>query len=399
MERSRRKNARRLPRGRGMRIGINASALAHERTGVARYTAGFLEAFRKREEAREAVLFYNYFRRWGGDKKTGPPDFGMKTRIRRIPEWLLRRCWNSLNAPTVEQLIGAVDIYHNLAFFGMPQRSGKQVSTVHDLLFLRFPDMFTDDIRNSLTEAVTDAVKRADFLITVSKAARSDLVELLDVPAEMTRVIYEAASPVFKPVDDGDRVRSVLDRYAIQKDYFMFLGAAEPRKNLPFLLEAYGNLDKGIRKDYCLVISGPARWGGGSITDKIREYGIKEDVVMTGYVSDYDAASLYGGARAFVFPSLGEGFGLPVLEAMSCGTPVICSNASSMPEIAGDAAYLIDPTDVESLVKAMTRLADDDTLFEDLKTKGLERSGVFSWDKNVSETLEVYKDLLEGRVG
>ena len=382
-----------------MRIGINASALVHENTGVARYTSSFLKALSAREEARDTVLFYNYFRRWGGETGGVLPDLGMENKTWRIPERLLRLSWNLFNRPSVERLIGRVDIYHNLSFYGIPQQIGKQISTVHDLLFMRFPDSFTASVRDSLTGAVVDAVKRADYIITVSNAAKSDIIEMLGVPENRIRVIYEAPDQAFKPVDDTDILKSIRKKYGIDKDYLLFLGAGEPRKNLPFLMEAYGSLSQDIRQEYRLVIAGPARWGSEAIDAKIKECGIERDVILTGYIPDKEAAALYSGATAFIFPSLGEGFGLPVLEAMSCGAPVICSGISSMPEVAGDAAYKIDPHNVEDLTAAIQALVTDESLRAGFRRKGFDRAAEFSWEKNVTETLAVYHELVEGTAG
>ncbi len=379
-----------------MRIAVNASALAHEKTGVATYTAGLLHGLKAVNKDDEIVVLYEYFRRWGavGGEL---PDFGLEQRIKRFPGRALKASRHFLNAPGVEWLAGGpVDIYHNTGFYGLPQREGKQIASIQDLVFETLPAGLSPSQRRSLFGAVRDSVARADLIITPSQATKSDVINLMRVAEEKIRVIYDAAGPMFKPIAKDVARLSLKARLGIEQDYILFLGAGELRKNLPFLIEGYAKLPKKLQDQYQLVIGGPKRWGYEAVTEAVYKYDLVDRVIFTGYVSDSDIVDLYGAAAVFVFPSLGEGFGLPVLEAMACGTPVICSNTSSLPEVAGTAARLIDPYIVDSLVVALKQVLSDEDLQKQMSSAGLKRADEFSWEKTARQTISVYKESAGG---
>ena len=375
-----------------MRIAINGSPLAFEKTGVATYTEGLIRGLKSLKDCPEVVLLYEY-RKSPGDATRVLPDFGFEVRELRWPERLRRGSRRMLNMPGVENLVGGpVDVYHNTGFYGMPQKHGAQVATIHDLVFDTFPMSFTPQMRKSLRTAVHDSVRRADIIITPSQASKNEVVRLLGVQGEKIRVIYEAAGEAFHPLDKDEARLSIKTGQGIDGPFVLYLGAGEPRKNLPYLVEAYARLDKRLRDEFKLVIAGPRRWGHKVITNIVGENNVAERVVFTGHVSDTDVINLYNAAEVFVFPSLAEGFGLPVLEAMACGTPVICSGTSSLPEVAGLAARLIDPYKNDTLVSALTDLLDDETVRLRMAAAGLEQAAGFSWQKTAQETLAVYRE-------
>jgi glycosyltransferase involved in cell wall biosynthesis len=230
--------------------------------------------------------------------------------------------------------------------------------------------------------------RRADRIIAISHATQRDLIAAYDVPPEKVTVIHEAADPRFQP-QPPEAVEAVRTRYGLPERYLLSVGTIEPRKNLTRLLEAFEALHAEGLTD-ALVVVGGRGWLYDDFFARLERSPAREAVLFPGYVPDADLPPIYAGAQALAFPSLYEGFGLPVLEAMACGAPVACSNTSSLPEVAGDAALLFDPHDVTAITQALHRLLSDDTLHADLQQRGRGRAATFSWDRVAAETEAVY---------
>jgi glycosyltransferase involved in cell wall biosynthesis len=242
---------------------------------------------------------------------------------------------------------------------------------------------------------VAVAAKRADMVLTDSQASKWDIVRLLDIPAERVRVIYLAVDDIYQPVLDEHHLAATRRKYGLPESYLLYLGGFDQRKNVPTLLNAFAQLAKDSRA--FLVVAGKLPEKGTDFFPDpwpiVEKLGIGERVVFTGWVAEEDKPALYSGARALVFPSLYEGFGLPPLEALACGTPVITSSRGSLPEIVGEGGLLLEPDDVEGLAGAMEKLLNDDTLWEDLRQRGLAHAARFSWEKTARETLAVYREV------
>jgi glycosyltransferase involved in cell wall biosynthesis len=269
------------------------------------------------------------------------------------------------------------------------------VVTVHDLIPMLLPVYRGSILVRLYTLLVAIAAKRADIVLTDSQASKWDIVRLLDIPAGRVRVIYLAADNIYQPILDEHRLAATRRKYGLPERYLLYLGGFDQRKNVPALLKAFAQLAKDSRA--FLVVAGrlPER-GSDFFPDPrpiVQELGIRERVVFTGWVPEEDKPALYSEARALVFPSLYEGFGLPPLEALACGTPVIASNQGSLPEIVGDGGLLLEQDDVEGLAGAMEKLVNDDTLWGDLREKGLAHAARFSWEKAARETLAVYREV------
>jgi glycosyltransferase involved in cell wall biosynthesis len=234
---------------------------------------------------------------------------------------------------------------------------------------------------------------KVEAVITISEQSRRDITKYLPVEPEKVTVTKLAASRNFLVMPD-DEVIPVLKRHQISYPYILYVGSIEPRKNLLRLLEAYRQLRLWSTKWRLVIIGARNYWKSSPVMDHVAEFGLEQCVRFTGYVPDEDLPALYNGADLFVFPSLYEGFGLPVLEAMACGTPVVTSNSSSLPEVAGDAALLVDPYDVEAIAAAMVRVLADPDLAEALRQKGLRRAGEFTWERTARETIAVYEQVL-----
>jgi glycosyltransferase involved in cell wall biosynthesis len=278
------------------------------------------------------------------------------------------------------------------------------VVTVHDLIPMILPAYRGSILVRLYTRLVAAAARKADIVLTDSEASKQDIVRLLGILEERVRVIYLAADDVYQPVLDGHRLAGSRRKYGLPESYLLYLGGFDQRKNVPTLLKAFAQLAKDSRFEgrdsrVHLVMAGRLPEKGSDFFPDprsiVQELGIGERVVFTGWVLEEDKPALYSGARALVFPSLYEGFGLPPLEALACGTPVIASNRGSLPEIVGDGGLLLEPDDVEGLAGAMEQLLNDDTLWGDLREKGLAHAARFSWEKTARETLAVYQEIGE----
>jgi glycosyltransferase involved in cell wall biosynthesis len=271
-----------------------------------------------------------------------------------------------------------------------PRRS---VVTVHDLGYLFYPEAHRLLDRLYLDLSTRYNARAASHLIADSSATKRDLIERYGIKPDKITVVYPGYDEAtFQPVKDEAAIEAVKARYGIAGDYILFVGTLQPRKNLARLIEAFADCRLPIA-DCRLVIAGKKGWLYEEIFQQVEELGLEGSVVFTDYVPEGDLPALLSGARLFVFPSLYEGFGLPVLEAMACGTPVVCSSASSLPEVVGDAAVLVDPMDVKGLAMAIERVLGDEELRAKLIEHGFEQAKKFSWERCARETLDVLESV------
>lgn len=236
------------------------------------------------------------------------------------------------------------------------------------------------------------AVRRLDAVITDSQQSKADIVAHLSVSPEKVTVIPCAANKRYRPLETAD-IKPILTRHGLDFPYILYVGSIGARKNLPRLLEAYAQL-RGWSTHWRLVIVGARKWKASPVYETVQRLNLAGHVHFTGFVEEEDLPALYNGADLFAFPSLYEGFGLPVLEAMACGVPVVTSNTSSLPEVAGDAALLVDPANVDAIAAAMRRILEDPALAADLRRRGLARAAEFSWERTARETIAVYEKVL-----
>ena len=290
-----------------------------------------------------------------------------------------------------------IDIFHGPASL-IPFRKDhyKTVVTIHDLVAFLFPETIPLKYGAYMRYLLRHAVKKADRIISVSQHTQEDLIKILKVPKEKIVVIHEAPAPIFQP-HDPEAVRTLLkNRYGLQKKYIYHLGNIEPRKNLIKLLEAFTLVCREVGTEYQLVVSGQKGWLIRSLSRFLKNYPMRDHLFFTGYVPHEDLPFFMNGAELFVFPSLYEGFGLPVLEAMRCGTPVISSNQSSIPEIMGGAGVLVDPTDVQELADRIIWLLRNKEERERLSRLGQAQAAGFSWTKVAEKTQQVYRSVIGG---
>ena len=267
------------------------------------------------------------------------------------------------------------------------------IVTIHDLVAFLFPETIPIKYGAYMRYLLRHAVKKADRIIAVSYHTQQDLIRILKVPSEKITVIHEAPSPIFHLYDKKEVKDRIRQQYGINKKYIYHLGNIEPRKNLIGLLEAFTRVCRELGNEYQLVVSGQKGWLIRSLSQYLKKYPLHDQVLFTGYVPMEHIPLLMNGAELFVFPSLYEGFGLPVLEAMSCGTPVISSNRSSIPEIVGSAGVLVDPTNIQELADQIVDLLKKPEERMRLSSLGLEQASRFSWIEAARKTLDVYRSV------
>jgi len=268
----------------------------------------------------------------------------------------------------------------------------RTVVTVHDVFAWSIPGHSTLADTLIYRHWLPHVLPRVDAVITISQVSRADIVQYLRIPPQKIHIVYRCVGERYHPVSDP-QIAQVRRSYGLPQSYFLFVGSVEKRKNLHRLLQAGSQLwQSGEHRP--LVVVGARRRKYAQIINTLQELSLERHVIFTGHVPEADLPALYSGADLFVFPSLYEGFGLPPLEAMACGTPVVTSNTSSLPEVVGDAAITVDPYDVEALAEAMRRVLSDADLAHDLRQRGLERAARFSWDHAARETIDVYREVL-----
>jgi glycosyltransferase involved in cell wall biosynthesis len=268
------------------------------------------------------------------------------------------------------------------------------VTTIHDVAFRRFPHLFPLKHRVLLNRLIPLAVHHAAAVITGSEATKRDLVEFYDLSPEKVRVTPYAADPLYRPMERGEAQRAVRRRLGVPVPYVLSVGVLQPRKNLPRLVRAFNRIAQSV--PHRLVLVGKEGWANEELSQAVAEAPPGREPHFTGYVADADLPPLYAGADLFIYPSLYEGFGLPPLEAMACGTPVITSNTSSLPEVVGDAGVTVDPLDETAIAAAIQDLLSDPQQLETLAAAGLRRASRFNWRQTARETVALYTEVAAG---
>ena len=371
-----------------MLIGIDASrAVLARRTGTERYALEVIRALTTLVTSGESddrlLLYFNQ-----------PPPPGLLPRSGRV-QWRgipSRRLW-TLGRLSLEMLARPPDVLfvpaHSLPPI-LPRRPGASVVTIHDLGYLHFPGEHPPATRLLRQYSNRWSARRATSVVAISGATRDDLVRLDGVDPRRVTVVHHGRAPWFKPVADADLIAAVRARHSLDRPYFLFVGTLQPRKNLGRLLAAFDRT-AAVRPDLLLVLIGAGGWQPERLERALARVRARDRVRLLGYVPDDDLPPLLCGSLGLAFPSLYEGFGLPALEAMACGVPVLTSNTSSLPEVVGEAGLLVDPLDVGAIADGLARLADEPDLRRQLGERGLARAAGFSWERSARETLAVLR--------
>lgn len=370
-------------------IGVDATPLLGERSGVGNYTARLLAAQLKTEPEREYLLYSN--------RPLENLELGLE-RARQIPGYLptSRWLWMQVMLP---RLINQTepDLCHFTNALAPLWLNKPYVLSVYDATLFLYSRYHPRTRLLAIRMMLPLAARRAAAVITISQSARRDLLRILKIPPEKIHIVYGAAPQHFEPVTSPAELARIRQKYKLPEQFLLYVGTLEPRKNLSRLVRAFSRL-KEQGQPHKLVLAGPWGWSMNDFQQQIERLELNDSVQMLGYIPDEDLPGLYSLATVFVFPSLYEGFGLPPLEAMACGTPVLSSKNSSLAEICGDAAYLVDPLDEESLVAGLQRVLGDETLRAELGEFGRRRAGEFSWERAARETAAVYDQVLKSPI-
>ncbi len=395
-----------------MRIGFDYTSAVTQSAGIGRYTRELVRALFALPSPHTYSLFYassdiriSELGIWNSASRMPHSAFG----IRRIPihdKWLMR-VWHRLRLPfPVELVTGRIDLFHSPDFTLPPTLpSVPTLLTVHDLSFIRDPESAWPSLRAFLNQAVPRSVKRATHVLADSSATKNDLIELFGTPAEKITVLYSGVDARFTPIRDRAVLDQVCAKYSIPQPFILSVGTLQPRKNYGRLIQAFARIinephpspsprsAQDAQRDRHLVIAGGQGWMFDDIIGQVKTLGLERRVRFPGFVDDADLPALYSAAELFVYVSLYEGFGLPLLEAMACGTPVIGSNVSSLPEVIGDVGLQVDPRDVDAMAKAMKTMLSQPVLRDRSIGQGAERSKIFTWEKAARELLAIYDRL------
>jgi glycosyltransferase involved in cell wall biosynthesis len=367
-----------------LRVAIDATPLLGARTGVGRVTEELVERIGRDPDV-DLVAFAVT---WRG-RRALPGAVGPDARVVRRPMAArpLRMAWTRADQPPIEWWTGAVDVVHGPNYVVPPARHAAEVVSVHDLTFLHHPELCTADTL-AYPPLIRRAVHRGALVHTGSHAVAAEIEADLGVPADQIVVVPYGVTPA--PDDPDGRARAAGRALAGAERFVLALGTIEPRKDLPTLVKAF-DLLADERSDVTLVIAGPDGWGADALTEVIAASPHRARVRRLGFVAEVDRLALLRGASVYAYPSVYEGFGLPPLEAMSVGTPVVTTRAGSLPEVVGEAAAVVDPGDTEALATAIADLLDHPDRAADLGRRGVHRAAAFPWEATASGLLDAYR--------
>jgi glycosyltransferase involved in cell wall biosynthesis len=369
-----------------MRIGIDATALPPQPVGAGNYIIQLIRALTALDSENEFVIFAG---------QRGPSLINLPEKP--TLEWILlpdrnpgvRLIWEQTY---FSRLIrdSEVDLLHSLHYTRPLRLSCASVVTYHDMTFFLYPELHTRTKRFFFPLAIRSSANRANFLIAISESTRQDAIRLLNLSPERVITIQHGVDPSFRPLKDVELKKRITVKYQLPDKFILYVGLIEPRKNLPLLIKAYKKLvDDGT--EHYLVLAGRYGWMFDEVLQQIEKLCLTDKVILTGYVDQIDLPMVYNLSDLFVYPTLYEGFGLPALEAMACGIPVITTEVSSLPEIVGEAGILVPPNDAEELFRGMKTVLQDEELRLNLARRGTEQAAKFTWERTARSTLEVYQ--------
>lgn len=374
--------------GENLRVGINASKYFGINTGVGRYTSNLCRVI---SEGKDGNDYYFYLP--GRSSSYGNDLNGLQPGKRRmfLQNNTLRILWEQILLP-IKIKNDRLDLFHYTDHaMALIQRMHPIVITVHDIAYIRFPDLLNKSRQIYKKYILNLSVEKADVIIADSHSTKRDIVEFFNVNEKKIKVVHLGVESRFRPISNVEDYRT---KNNLPSKLILNIGTLEPRKNVVTLIKAFKKLHERGCRDYVLAIAGEKGWLYKTIFEEIRSSGVEQSIRLLGVVRDEDLPLLYNCADLFVYPSLYEGFGLPPLEAMACGIPVITSNTSSLPEVIGNAGIMVDPCDINSLCEAIYNVLEDKELRHRMGRNGLKRSKMFTWEKTVREVLGIYNEIL-----
>lgn len=372
-----------------MRVALELQPCCGKRSGIGMYTYEIAKRLKDSEDMEFCGNLFNFIGR--NDNSAALQGITMPIQESRLfPYGVYRRIWNYVPIPYQSLFPKAVDLTIFFNYIAPPCVNGKIISVIHDLTYLRYPETMERKNLSRLNNGLQSTLERSAQVVTVSEFSKREIQELLDVPTEKISVVPCA------PVDSHECADwdAVATKFQIKTPYLLYVGTIEPRKNLTRLIQAFDHLKKEHYLPHKLMLAGGKGWADEKIYQAAKQTAFCDEIYFTGYISQAEKNALYQHADVFTFPSLYEGFGIPPLEAMEWGCPVVCSHAASLPEVVGDAAQLVDPLDVKSIAGGIWRILSDEEYAGDMIQMGKKQRERFSWDKSAEKMVEICKSVL-----
>lgn len=372
-----------------MKIGIDYTAALKQGGGIGRYTRGLITTLAQLDQRNRYTLMLTPDAPVAGLQAFSEfSNFAHRTYP--LPERWMTIGWHRFYLPVpVEWFAGAIDLFHSPNFILPPTGRARTLLTVHDLSFIRHPQGAVEKLRRWLEKVVPHSLARANHVLADSESTRQDLIDIWDLAPEKITVVGAGVEPRFQPVTEPALLARLKARYRLPEKFILGLGTLEPRKNFTGLIEAFSQ--SPVRETHHLVIAGGKGWLYDDIFAAAENSPAAHRIQLIGFVADDDLPALYSAADIFAYPSHYEGFGIPVIEAMACGTPVVCANNSSLPEVAGQAALQVTATDTPALAEALYRLATQPDLRQKMIQAGFHQSRAFTWPVAAERLLQVYE--------
>ncbi|MDP4143476.1 MAG: glycosyltransferase family 1 protein [Bacillota bacterium] len=372
-----------------MKIGIDGRAAKWYRgTGIGTYTYQLVKCLNKLDLFNKYMLFIP-------QSCNFDINFNRNFKLKNITENIKTNFWDEVNIPNI-LMDKDIELYHvPQNGVGLPiDKRCKFVITLHDVIPYKMPETVSDRYLKIFLEELPSLINLCDGIITVSKYSKEDISKTFNYPKDKIYVTHLAAEDIYTPMDKYISKTLINQHYSIQGDFILYVGGFSPRKNIIGTIEAFANLLQRLKKDIKLVVAGRKGKSYDIYIKKAQELGVENNVIFPGFIAMEHMPYLYSAAELLVYPSFYEGFGLPPIEAMACGVPVIASNTTSVPEVVDNSAILIDPQNADDICEAMYRVLSDERLYKELKVKGFSRASSLSWEKTSIETLEVYKKIM-----
>ncbi|TWH45103.1 glycosyltransferase family 1 protein [Sporomusa sp. KB1] len=378
-----------------MKVLIDSQPLLQTKTGIGYYCYNLVNTLQRIQSGDEFVALYN---------KSKMPPKGVHVRGEELHIKYPYKGIRNIMGPRLlyniplEKFAGGFDVYHGTNFAIVPTAKAATVITIHDMAFKLFPETIGRSNLRYLTNWLKYMVTKSTKVIAVSKNTKKDITNFLNIDPGKIHVTPLAADSIYRPISEDDSYMDVVrEKYALPNKFILYLGMLEPRKNLTALIEAYKLVSDRTGCEHKLVLAGKAGWLCDSIYEKIQVLNLSAKVIFTGYVDLHDLPYFYNLATVFAYVSKYEGFGLPPLEAMQCGTPVVVSNVASLPEVVGDAGLFVEQNDVNDIAMGIEKVLESQALQKILRQKGIRRAAEFNWKATAQKTIECYRAAAEER--
>lgn len=377
-----------------MKINLELQPCLKNKSGIGIYTYELARILQKKNGIELSGNIFNFLNR--NDISKDIEGLNMNINICSIfPYGVYRRVWNRVHINYNKLFNSHDELYHFFNFIVPPKITGKVITTIHDMTYILYPETMDEKNLKRITDDIDYSVNRADKIITVSESSKNDIIKYLKVPSSKIEIVYNGVDyDRFNKDYSNDEKRAVKNKYSLPEKYMLYMGTLEPRKNIESIVKAYSVFKKNYNSKIKLVIAGKKGWLFESIFQLMERLNLEDEVIFTDYVDEEDKPIIYQMSSLFVFPSIYEGFGIPVLEAMAASVPVITSNVSSLPEVAGDAAILVSPKDIDAIAENMNKILTDNRLRESLINKGHIQAKKFTWEASAEKLYKIYKSMM-----